>query len=250
MGYLQRRDFTKGSASIGYGWRPGAESRLLRYAVGLGGSVFRRNLDQVVETADVGPNATVETRGGHSFSVSIPVRHENLEEAFSLVDGVNVPTGTYDFTSAEFQYRPPMGVLMRANFGLETGQFYDGTRTSFSFGPGWNVSRYLNIDGTYRLDRVEFSDRDQGFTAHIARLRSELMFSNALSAIGFVQFNSSQNSVTANLRVRYNAREGNDLYIVWNEGLVTDRFEFTPVRPWSNQRTILVKYSHTFRLGI
>jgi hypothetical protein len=76
------------------------------------------------------------------------------------------------------------------------------------------------------------------------------MLSTTTSAVGFVQYNDSEHAVIANVRLRYNPREGNDLYIVWNESLVTDRTSFVPVQPLSTERTIVVKYSHTFQFGI
>ena len=75
------------------------------------------------------------------------------------------------------------------------------------------------------------------------------MLSVRTSAVAFVQYNSTQDIVTANVRFRYNPREGNDLYLVWNEGLNTDRRGFTQARPFTDQRTILLKYSHTLQLG-
>jgi hypothetical protein len=80
-------------------------------------------------------------------------------------------------------------------------------------------------------------------------VRTEAMLSTRWSATTFVQYSSSDRAAVANFRFRYNPREGNDLYIVWNEGLVTDRFNLTPAPPFSNERTILVKYSHTFAIG-
>lgn len=49
-----------------------------------------------------------------------------------------------------------------------------------------------------------------------------------------------------NFRLRYNPREGNDLYVVFNEGLNLDRFDRTPVPPFVNARTLVMKYSYTF----
>jgi len=71
-----------------------------------------------------------------------------------------------------------------------------------------------------------------------------------ISSGALVQYNSAANAVTVNLRLRYNPREGTDLYLVWNEGLVTDRFSFNPVRPLSDRRSLLMKYSQTLTLGL
>ena len=45
-----------------------------------------------------------------------------------------------------------------------------------------------------------------------------------LALSSFVQYNSAADLVIANVRLRYNPREGNDFYVVYNEGLNTDRF--------------------------
>ncbi len=49
-----------------------------------------------------------------------------------------------------------------------------------------------------------------------------------------------------NVRLRYNFSEGNDLYLVYNEALNTDRHRETPFLPLTDTRTILVKYTYTF----
>lgn len=97
---------------------------------------------------------------------------------------------------------------------------------------------------------ANFAEREESFTSHVARLRAEVMFSVHTSLATFVQYNHTDDAFVANLRFRYNPREGNDFYIVWNEGLVTDPDAFDPVRPRADARTILVKYAHTFTLGL
>ncbi|GAH52410.1 unnamed protein product, partial [marine sediment metagenome] len=52
------------------------------------------------------------------------------------------------------------------------------------------------------------------------------------------------------IRYRYNPREGNDFYIVYDEGLNTDREREIPVLPRASNRTIMLKYSYTFNIGL
>jgi hypothetical protein len=133
---------------------------------------------------------------------------------------------------------------------LSGGHFYDGTRVSASFSPSWSVSRHLSLGGSYQINRIEFAERDQTFTSHLARLRTDFTFTTRTSASAFVQYNSTGDVVAANFRFRYNPSEGTDLYIVWNESINSDRFAFDPVQPLSQARTILVKYSYTLTLGL
>jgi hypothetical protein len=250
MGYLRQQNYSRGQANLAYGWRRRPGARFYTYALGLGGGVLRRNEDATVETVEIEPTASLQTWGLHQLTVSAPFTYENLASPFSLPEGTGVPAGEYDFVSGRLQYSAPQGNRIRPNVTLEGGQFYDGRRISVNVAPTWYPSAHLNMEATYRLDRVEFTDRDQSFTTHLARLRAQIMASTTMSAVGFVQYTSAQNSVIANLRLRYNPREGNDLYIVWNEVLVTDRTSFAPVRPFSQERTLMVKYSHTFQLGL
>ena len=62
----------------------------------------------------------------------------------------------------------------------------------------------------------------------------------------FFQYNSSADFALGNFRLRYNPKEGNDFYLVFNEGLNTDRYRYSPVPPVVDSRALIVKYSYTF----
>lgn len=249
MGFLRRRDYTTGSGSLGYGWRPGAGSALNRYGFSVDGNVFQRNADDSVESAQYGLSGQLQTRGGHQLNAGLSRSYEALTRVFELSEEAFVPVGSYWFNEASLSYSPPSGDLFRPSANVSGGQFYDGTRVSFSVSPSWAVSRHLRLSGTYQLNHIEFSDRAQDFTSHITRMRSEFTFTTRTSASAFIQYTSAGDIVAMNFRFRYNPTEGNDLYIVWNETLNSDRFSLDPVAPLSQERAILVKYAHTFTLG-
>ncbi len=250
LGFLQRRGYTRGEVRLGYGWSPGDDASVLRYGVGLTTSAFRRNQDSTLETGSIEPSAIVETRSGHQVMGIARYRHEDLAQAFALPGGVEVPEGRYRFSEGVLQYTAPPGDLVQATVRLEGGEFFDGRRTSLQLSPSWTPNRHLGLSASYRLDRVLFGEREDRFTAHVGRLRTEVMLSTEVSAVAFVQYNSTLDLVVANVRFRYNPREGDDLYIVWNEGMNANRFDYDPVRPRTDQRTLLVKYSRTLSLGL
>jgi len=74
------------------------------------------------------------------------------------------------------------------------------------------------------------------------------MLSTKFSAAVFVQYNSAADAVVANIRIRFNPREGNDLYIVYNEGLNTNRYREIPILPLTASRAIMLKYTYTFNV--
>jgi hypothetical protein len=250
LGFLQRRDYSRGEVRLGYGWDPGQDSRVLRYGVGLTVSGVRRNEGGTLETGSVEPSAIVDTRSGHQLMGILRHRHEDVERGFTLATGASVPEGRYRYREGVLQYHTPPGDRIQARLRLEGGGFFDGRRRSVEFSPSWFPSRYLALSASYRLDRARFGDRGERFDAHIARVRADVMLSPEVSIATFVQYNSELDLVEANLRFRYNPREGDDLYIVWNEGVNAARFDHNPVRPRSDERTLLVKYSRTFSVGM
>ena len=109
------------------------------------------------------------------------------------------------------------------------------------------MSPSLQLTGTYELNWISFPDRDERVVTSLARLRALVMLSVKLSVSSFIQYNTAADIAVANVRLRYNPREGNDLYVVYNEGLNTDRFREVPFLPRTSARTLLVKYTYTFQ---
>lgn len=255
MGFLLRRDYSKASVTLNYGWRPGAESPLFLYGPTLTSTVFQRNSDGTVETAILEPSFSVDTKSGHTFTVDVPFTYESIRQDVSLPQDADnpsghVPVGDYRFLVGRLSYEAPSGNRWNTNLSLEAGQFFDGRQLSISLQETWSASRHFTLDGSYQIDRVEFPDRDQDFTSHIGQIRMEVMLSTSISLFGFVQYNSIEDGVKLNFRFRFNPREGNDLYIVWNEGLVTDPYLLGTREALSTDRAIMVKYAHTLRLGL
>jgi hypothetical protein len=249
LGYQQRTDYTRLGDRIAYGWRPTPASPLRRYSVALEAISYLRNSNGTVETSSMALQAALETKSGHSFTLRTSAEHEDVRSSFNLAPGVSVPAGSYSFRAMNASYTPGTASLLRTSASVNVGTFFDGWRVTTSVSPTWNVSRHLDIVGTYQLNRVRFADRDQELTAHVARLRTRIALTTRLSGAAFVQYNSAANAILLNARARLNPREGTDLYLVFNEGLVTDRFGFQPERPLTDSRTVMIKYIRTLDLG-
>jgi hypothetical protein len=245
LGFLFRRDYSKAAIGAGYGWRPGPTSPLLRHGFGFDGTLFTRNADGSVETVELTAAAELELRSRHGFSAAITSTYEDLRTGFDLSDHAQVPAGEHRFVAASLSYQPPDGSLLRTSADVRAGQFYDGRIVSGSVSPIWFASRHLELGGTYEINRITFPARAQAFTARLARLRTQIMVNARLSGTAFVQYNGAADRVAGNVRVRYNPSEGHDLYLVWNEQLISDRLAHHPVPPRSENRALIIKYSRT-----
>jgi len=246
LGFEYRSDFTRFGNRVLYGWLPGEKSWLLRHKVFLEGYLYLRNVDGAAESYEVGPGWQFDSKSGFYANITPLACYENVSEEFSLSDEAVIPAGRYRFFDLRFTFTTPMTKSPYMEGQIDVGSFYDGHRFSAGVEPRLDVSSSLEIGGFYGFDRAVFSARDQSFTAHIGRLRVLVMLNTKISAAAFVQYNSAADEVTANVRLRYNPREGVDLYLVYDDGLNTDRMREIPALPRSRGRTVLVKYTYTF----
>jgi len=251
LGFLQRRDFTRIGDVVGWGWRAGDGSPVLRHRLAFRGVSFFRNDGLTLESLEAGPEWTLDMKSTRRWVASATVREERVARAFGIA-GASIPAGEYGWVEGRLAHSQPTGALLRGTLAIEGGRFYDGHRIGFSASPTWSVSRHLELNGLYQASRITFPGRFPGkeqTTTQVARLRTRVMFSGSLSTAFFVQYTSAADLVTLNARLRYNRREGQDLYLVFNDGLNTDRAAFAPALPLSAGRTLLLKYSHAVPFG-
>jgi hypothetical protein len=245
LGFLARRDHLRGSGRIAYGVRMPEDSPLLHQVITVAAGAYRRHADGALESGDATVQWAIGGRSGRELTLSAVARHEDLLEPFPIAGDLLVPAGAHDFVTGRISFAPAHAALLRLSASAEAGTFFDGRRASASLSPTWLAGRHLQLAGTWQVNRLDFPVRDKRLTTHVARVRSQVMVSSTLSGVAFAQFNSAADAVVLNARVRWNPREGRDLYLVFNQGMNTDRFDYAPVRPLTDSRTLMVKYSHT-----
>jgi hypothetical protein len=251
LGFLRRRDFTRLGDGVAWGWRAGKDSPVLRHRLALLNRAFFRNDGFTLESLEAGPEWTLDMKNGRRWVASTTLREERVTRAFGFA-GASIPVGDYRWAEGRLAYSHPGGALLRGTLSAEGGRFYDGHRIGFAAAPIWSASRHLELSGIYQGSRITFAERPAGeeqVLVQVARVRARVMFSGAFSTAFFVQYTSAADLVTMNARLRYNRREGQDLYLVFNDGLNTERAAFEPGLPLSAGRTLLLKYSHAVPFG-
>lgn len=246
MGFEVYQDYFVLVRQLSYAWLPGEKSRTLRHTLALDYYFIFRNADRILESSEVGPVWKYEGKNGSFGRFWVKERYEELTDTLSLPEDTYVPTDRYRFYEVGGEYRTPWGQLLHSGFNFKAGPFYDGWYLSMGVTPEWAVSPHLTISGNYQPTWARFPNRNQAFDVHLAGVRVKLAINSKLSARTYIQYNSDDNAIGINFRFRYNPREGTDLYLVYNEGLNTDRHLAGLVLPLSNARSVLLKYSITF----
>lgn len=247
MGFIQRTDFTQFSQEFSYTYRHDEESHFITNRFLVEGELFYRNQEWDIETVQIGSQWRYLLKSGSQGSLGLNMTQENLLYSFNLDRETVISAGHFTFYQLIGSYTMSRAGLFRLSANGTVGGFYDGEGATISLQPTWNVSPHLEIGGTYNFVYVDFAERDQQFTSHLARLRLGIPFNTEVSTNLFLQYNSISDSFSTNARFRYNFSEGNDLWIVYNEDLNTNtRPYMLPEMPRSRFRTFMVKYTHTF----
>ena len=247
LGFITRRDFTEVDGRVAYGWFPSGDGALRKLTPDVEGTAAFRNTDGTVESARLEHAWRAEFDDGRALYARGRVRTEDLREQLSLPEETGVPAGRYTFSAVDLGHGPSEGQLLRTDARVTLGTFYDGWRAQLEVRPTWNVSRHLELGGTYQVNRVRFPPRNEAFTAHVTRARVRVALNKKVSTNAFVQYNSAANLGTADIRFRYNVEEGHDLWIVYNERLNLNRERTRPALPWTDARSVLVKYNYTLQ---
>ncbi len=246
LGFEFRENYYRLGNNIGYGWIPGQNSVLQRYHISAEGEAYFSNFDGSVQTISFGPVAEFFFNSGHSIMIGGRHITEDVIQPFFLSKDVIIPAEKYSFQQGRFIYRMPASWPFRSSVELISGGYFNGYLNSLGFNPVWNASSKLRIEGNYEYNDITFSEEETHFISHIGRVKLELTPNTKLSFMAFIQYNSVAEGLAGNVRMRYTPRDGNDFYLVYNENLNTNPRNYLPVLPLSQNRAVIVKYTHTF----
>jgi len=247
IGYERRTNYSLYNATLSYGWIYD-DSWFNSQSISLTGYQYSENVNNTTETAGLKFSWEMLSASGIEGSANAELIYDNPLEDFSLADNVTIPAGEYTFFNIRGDISTPRGREVKVNPGFEAGSFFDGWRTSPFIITNLIIRKRIQLSATYMFDRIVFPSRDQQLNSNIFILNAQLVFNTKLSVSALIQYNNNIDVVISNFRLRYNPKEGNDLYLVYDEGYNTDRYRDIPTYPVSNRRTIMVKYTYTFIL--
>jgi hypothetical protein len=245
-GFLQRTGYNRVGGRNGYGWFPGPQSSIQRQSVYLRTQLFWDHRFRELETMSHGLGWNLNFRNGASAGTELGFASENLSRGFSVGEAA-VPAGSYRMSTAEVNFASATGRAVRLEGGVRGGEYFGGNRAGASMGLSWNPGTHFFLGTDSRYDRIRVPTGE--FQVLLSRVRIGTAVSRNLTASAFVQHNSSDQTLAPNIRIRYNPREGSDLFLVYNEALntsLTPDDRLGPTLPRSQRRSIQMKYTYTF----
>jgi hypothetical protein len=243
IGYLKRDDIRRNYSLFRFSPRS-RKIKAIRKFSSIGQLTYTNDGQGRLNTRVVDGEFALELQNSDRFAVGVNDDYEYAKAPFSvIIPTVRLPIGGYRFTTGRVGYsfgqqRPYSGNLL-----VERGGFYNGDRTTITFNRSrLNLSSQFSLEPSLSINVVDLPQRQ--FTAKLVGTRvtytvTPLMFVSAL-----MQFNSTTNSVSANVRLRWEYRPGSELFLVYNE----DRDTLATNFPATRNRSVIFKVNRFFRL--
>ena len=246
VGFLRRDNFRRTSVSGRFSPRPRSIESVRQL-------VLEASLDYFL-TADTGRLETRQTQiafqteleNSDQFGARLSDSFELLLEPFSPSGAaVAVPVGGYDFRDLRLTYLLGPQRPLTGRVEVATGGYFGGRLTSVDLGRGRiDVSTRLSLEPSLSLNWIDLPAG--AFRTDLLRGRVTYTFTPRTFAGGLFQYNSTNRTLGANLRLRWEYSPGSELFVVYTEEQTVD-----PLRPNRSlalrNRAFVVKINRLFR---
>ena len=241
VGFLRRDDFRRTFATGQYSPRPRSIEAVRQFTVS-GSLDYIENGTGQVETRIAQSRFQTEFENSDQFGVDVQDNYELLVRPFQVASDVTIPVGVYDFRDVFASYS--MGAQRRfsGTFTFQRGEFFSGHITTVGYRRGRiEITPQFSFEPSISINRI---DLPEGlFTATLVTSRVTYTLTPRVFFGGLLQYNNGTNSLSTNLRLRWEYQPGSELFVVYND-LRDTTLRGTPLL---ENRAFVVKFTRLFR---
>lgn len=240
IGFLRRESFRRSYASGRFSPRP-QSSRLVR-KFSMDGSIdYITDPDGTLETREAQGSFRVEFNSGGFWSTDYTRNYELITEPFEIAKGIFIAPGGYGFQGIQSQYYLGSQWRVTGRFTALRGSFYGGTRSEVGYNGRVELTSQFAVEPRISINWVDLPVGE--FTTRLIGSRATFALSTRMALSALVQYNSSNSTVSSNVRLRWEYRPGSDLFVVYSDGRETVGTRF----PRLQNQAFVVKMTRLFR---
>ena len=241
IGFVRRDDIRKSNARVRLSHRPRSLPAVRRFSVVGQMDYFERQSVGQVETRQGEVELQTEFSSGDQVQFTYENNYEFLFDPFEITDEVTLPVGGYPFRRFRVAYEMGPQRAVSGWWRFNTGGFFSGTRTEVGYGGRVEVTPQFSLEPDVSQNWVRLEEGD--FTTTLLRVRGTYSLS-ARSFVGaLAQYNTSNDTFTMNVRLRWEYQPGSDFFVVYTDGRDLDGTGFPALR----NQSLVVKFTRLFR---
>ncbi len=241
IGFVRRDDFTKSRVQLRFSPRPKRIRGVRKFTYQASAEYFENGAGQK-ESRELLGNFETEFQSSDRLQVKLQDNYELLAAPFKIARGVVVPAGGYTLRFLRVDAIAGQQRMFAGDLFVEHGPFYDGTRTTIGYSSARaKFSPHFAVEPGVSINRVTLPYGE--FTATLVSGRATYAVTPQMFLSGLVQYNSSNNTLGANVRFRWEYLPGSELFVVYNEGRDTSASGL----PTFQNRAVAIKVTRLLR---
>jgi len=242
IGFVRRLDMRRNYGLLRYSPRPRQIPHVRKFSF-QGTLNYTTNTTNRLDTREAVGQFQSEFTSSDVAIASYAPHFERLVAPFAIAPGIRIPAGEYDYHTTHLEYQGGQQRKVSGTMVVETGTFYDGTRTSVGVsGARVQVTPQVSLEPSMQVDWVDLVEGS--FIAKVVRTRATYTLTPRIYVSGIVQYNSTNASVGSNLRFRWEYRPGSEVFVVYTDDY--DTVDHPGVVPLRN-RAFVVKVNRLLR---
>src|SRR5262249_17505604 len=123
--------------------------------------------------------------------------------------------GQYDYTEWFILWRGDQSAVLSFTGRAATGDFYDGSKQTYQFGPNVRISSRLSMNVSWSRNVIALARGE--YTTDLVTSRINYSFSTRMFVNALLQYNTDANQWTSNIRFNVIHRPLSDFYLVYND---------------------------------
>ena len=248
VGFKRRPDgFERTYAVARFSPRP-ASIRAVRQFTWEASVDYIENAGGLLETRIRQAAFMTELENSDRIGIDLEQRYDFVPEAFEAARVVPIEPGHYDYRSIFASYSMGQQRRVSGTLSLWQGGYYHGEITSIGYRRGRiEVTPQFSLEPGVSINHITLPG-DETYTAPLLTSRVTYTFTPRMFFGGLVQYSAVGNSLSANLRLRWEYRPGSEIFIVYNDQRDTSAFSLRD-RHWPvlENRAFVVKFNRLFR---
>jgi hypothetical protein len=214
VGFIRRGNSTEYSGEFAYNplLRRSSTVHNLRFVTGV--TYIEGASSRQIETRDQSFLTGVQFQNSGAITFTVDQTTDRLNRSDRIL-GIPIPSGDYKYLSYIAAANSDQRRRIGGNGSVTWGEFWDGTRKSFSGGLTVRPNYRLNVALTYSRNQVELQSGRT--TTDLLGTRFFYGFSPRAFFNAFVQYNDATHRLSSNIRFNWVHHPMSNLFLVYND---------------------------------
>ena len=241
VGFLRRDDFRRTFTSARFSPRPVSLAAVRQFTLEASLDYIETVAGQV-ETRFTQVRFDTEFENSDRFGVDVRQSYELLSQPFQLASDITIPVDGYDFRDVFLSYSMGEQRRISGTWSLQRGGFFSGNITAVGYSRGRiEITPLLSIEPGVSINHIELPEG--AFTSALVTSRVTYTFTPRMFLGGLMQYNSASDSLSTNIRLRWEYQPGSEIFVVYND----QRDTSLRGMPLLDNRAFVVKFTRLFR---